>query len=351
MNIDKAIDLSSATPADTGNIGFEPPSKSRGWRRFVAPIVFLGALLLPAFVVPLLRLGMATDVVTYAVAVLGLNLFVGFTGQISLGHSAFLGIGAYTTVILSGDHHWPLVATVPVAALVAFGAGVIIGVPALRIRGLYLALLTLGVGAAFGPIVKRFDHLTGGTSGKSSRASIVAPTWFGDSRIANARWSYLTIAAVAALVFAAARNMVDGRIGRALAAIRENDLSAITFGVSVRQYKVAMFGISAAVTAVAGSMFMIQHPYAIDSNYTQQLSIVLYTAVFIGGVGTIWGSIVGGAVIVAVPFLFEKLGYTLDPNLVYGVALVGLTLFAPDGVAGSLRRAGRKLRSNHRGAR
>lgn len=307
-------------------------SRQRLW-----PVAFAIALLLSAFIVPQLRLGMASDVVTYAVAVLGLNLFVGYTGQISLGHGAFIGIGAYTTVILSADHHWPLLTTVPASALVAFAVGVIIGVPSLRIRGLYLALLTLGLGAAFGPIVKRLDHLTGGTNGKGSHASVVAPTWFGESRLATARWSYLTIALIAAIMFALARNLVNGRVGRALAAIRENDLSAVTFGVSVNRYKVAMFGVSAAVAAVAGSMFMIQHPYALDSNYSQQLSIVLYTAAFIGGVGTIWGSVVGGAVIVSVPFAFEKLGFTLDPNLVYGFALVAITLFAPDGIAGSVR--------------
>jgi branched-chain amino acid transport system permease protein len=319
------------------------PDPAPGGGRSTLPARLGGAAVLLGLVVlglllPPLRIGMADDVLAFAVAVLGVNLIVGHAGQISLGHGAFVGLGAYTTVILSADHGWPLLATVPAAAAVAFVVGVLVGLPALRMRGLYLALLTLGLAGTFGPLVKRLDAITNGTNGKGSSAELVAPSWAGGTRAADARWKYFTILAVAVVAFALARNVVSGRVGRALAAIRENELSATTFGVPVARFKVAAFGVSAAIAAVAGSMFMLQQPFATEARFSPDLSIKLYTAAFIGGIGTLGGPFVGGVVIVAVPFLIEKLGIHLDEGLLYGSALVALTLFAPDGLVGQFRQ-------------
>jgi branched-chain amino acid transport system permease protein len=313
-------------------------------RPVFATVAFAAAVLASAFALPQLRLTDASNALAYAVAVLGVNLIVGYVGQISLGHGAFVGLGAYTTVVLTADHGWPLLATVPAAASIGFAIGVIIGVPALRVRGLYLALITLGVGAAFSPTVKRLESVTGGAGGKGAGDRLIAPSWFGDSRLATARWSYLTIGVVACATFALARNIADGKVGRSLGAIRENELSAAAFGIDVRRHKVVMFGISASVAAVGGSMFMLNQPFAVDTTYSQQLSITLYTAAFIGGVTSISGALIGGIAIVAVPLIFDRLGILLEPLLVYGAALVLLTLFAPGGVAGSISRvvAGRR---------
>lgn len=305
--------------------------------------MLLAAALASVFFVPFLRLGLVADVAVFAVAVLGVDLIVGYAGQISLGHGAFVGIGAYTTAILAADHGWPLLLTIPAAAAVAFVVGVVTGVPALRIRGLYLALVTLGIAVVFGPIVKRMESITGGTNGKSSRKYLLSPGWFGEGRVADARWVALVLVLVAAAMFLLVHNLVHGRIGRALAAIRENELSAATFGVPVGTMKIVVFGISAGVAAVAGSMIAIRSAFVTEAPYSPQFSIQLYTAAFLGGAGTITGAIIGGLVVVMVPFVMEQLGFALDVNLLYGIALVVLTLFAPDGIMGGISGIRRRL--------
>lgn len=311
-------------------------------RRVLAAVVLLA---LPALVLPRVQVGQAALVAAYAVAVLGVNLIVGYTGQISLGHGAFVGLGAYTTVILSADHGWPLVLTVPAAFAVGFLVGAVVGLPALRLRGLYLALMTLGVGVAFGPIVKRMESITNGAGGKGTGDRIEAPSWFGSSRLADARWNYLVIAAVGLAVFVLCRNLVSGVVGRSLAALRENELSAASFGIDVPHHKVVMFGVSAGVAAVAGSMFMLREPFAIDTTYDQRFSIVLYTAAFIGGVTSVPGALMGGLVIVAVPLLLVRVGVIVDTTLVYGAALVLITLFAPAGLPDAARRLRARVRA------
>lgn len=309
-----------------------------GLRRLWWLAVALAVLAVPA-VLPTLRLHLAWEAATWAVAVLGLNVAVGFAGQISLGHAAFVGVGAYTCVILSADHGWPLLATVPAAGVVSFVIGFVIGVPALRFRGLYLALLTLAVGTAFGPIVKRLEWLTNGTNGKGSPARLRAPSWLGDGREADRTWVYLLTVAIAAVMFVLVANMVRGRIGRSLEAMRTDELSAQTFGVNVALTKMIMFGVSAGVTGVAGALLMLPSPFAAESRFTQALSFQLYTAVFVGGIGTLSGCVVGGIVITLLPFVTGELGITVEPALVFGAALVAVTLFFPDGLMGWWQRA------------
>lgn len=313
-----------------------------GLRRLAYVVLVLALLAVPALL-PTLRLHLAWEAATWAVAVLGLNIAVGYAGQISLGHAAFLGVGAYTCVILSADHGWPLLATVPAAGVVSFVVGFVIGVPALRFRGLYLALLTLAVGTAFGPIVKRLDGLTNGTNGKGSPARLTAPSWLGDDREADRWWIYLVTVAVAVVVFALVANMVRGRIGRSLEAMRFDELSAQTFGINVALTKMVMFGVSAGVTGVAGAMLMLPSPFASESRFTQAVSFQLYTAVFVGGIGTLSGCVVGGSVIALLPFVIERLGITLEPALVFGAALVVVTLFFPDGLMGWWQRVRGRL--------
>ena len=312
-------------------------ARSAGW------VLVVGGLALVPGLVPSLRLHLAWETATWAVAVLGLNVAVGFAGQIALGHAAFVGVGAYTSVILAADHGWPLVATVPAAGAVAFALGFAVGVPALRFRGLYLALLTLAVGTAFGPIVKRLSSLTNGTNGKGASNLVTPPPWFGRSRQAERTWLYLVVVTIAVVVFALAANVVRGRIGRALVAMRSDELAAQTFGVNVSLTKMVMFGLSAGVTGVAGALLMLPSPFATDTRFSQSLSFQLYTAVFIGGIGTLAGCVVGGAVIALLPFVIDALGLTVQPALVYGAALVAVTLFFPDGLMGAWRRAQQRL--------
>jgi branched-chain amino acid transport system permease protein len=287
-----------------------------------------------------------TNAVAMTVAVLGVNLMAGFVGRVALGHGAFVGTGAYTAVILSADHGWPLLATVPVAAVIGFALGLLVGLPALRVRGLHLALVTLGVGAAFGPFVKRLGALTNGPNGKLSAASWDAPTWFGEGRDANARWIYLTVTLVAMLVFVLARNLTDGRVGRSLVALRDGETAALTSGVDVRRSSIAMFGCSAAVAAIAGALLMIQTPYATISAYELPLSLSLYAAATVGGLARIRGALIGGAFLAGVPHVTAKYGITLDTSIIFGLALIAAVTLFPHGIASlSGGRLTRRLRS------
>ncbi len=330
--------LSNAPATDKVDAALNARAGRAAGRRMLTYGFTLAIAAVAALLLPWTRLGTAADVVSYTVAVLGVNLVVGYSGQISLGHAAFLGVGAYTAVILSADYGWPLVWTVIPAAAVGFVIGSLIGVPALRLQGLYLALLTLGFGASFGAFIKRLDRLTNGTNGKSTDDEVLAPHWFGSSRAADAQWRFFVTLAVAVAIYVLVGRVVRGRVGRAIAASRDNELSARTFGVNVNALRVVLFGLSAAVTAAAGALFMYQRRFATETPYSLQLSIILYTAAFVGGTGTLAGSVVGGLVIVALPMALEQIGLSLEPTLVYGAALVVLNLFAPDGVVGGLRQ-------------
>ena len=186
-----------------------------------------------------LRISQLNDVIAFAVAILGLNLVTGYSGQLSLGQSVFVGIGAYTTVILVGDHGWSYFATVPVSAALCFAVGMLVGIPAMRISGLYLAIVTLAMAYVFPALVLRYDWLTGGPNGKGPErgsAELVPPSWlpFADAgRLAEPLWVYTILIVMAAVLFLLARNFVRSRPGRALMAVRDSQTSATASGVNV----------------------------------------------------------------------------------------------------------------------
>ena len=193
-------------------------------------------------------------------------------------------------------------------------------------------------GAAFNPIVKRMRWLTNGSDGKSSKARLTPPNWFGSSRDDQRLWVYVVVVAVAVVTFVLVSNMVRGRPGRALAALRHDELSAVAFGIATVRTRRIMFAVSAGITGLAGAMAMLPSPFAQEQNYVDTLSFQLYAAVYLGGIGALSGSIVGGAVIVALPFATKWFGMTLVPTLIYGAVLVLVTVFVPDGVMGTVRR-------------
>lgn len=329
--------MTTTTPAGEGAARegaarVHPLDRSRSFRPWAMAVVGFIVLLAPMRLssIPLRDV---TTAVAMTVAVLGVNLMAGFVGRVALGHGAFVGAGAYTTVILSADHHWPILATIPAAAAVGFLVGLVVGIPALRIRGLHLALVTLAVGASFGPIIKRLGALTNGPNGKSSNAAWVAPTWLGESRDANGRWAYLTVLAVAVVVFILVRNLTNGRVGRALVALRDGEIAAFTSGVAVRRYSVTMFGCSAGVAAIAGSLLMVQSPFAAISSYESSLSLYLYAAATVGGLATISGAVIGGIILVGVPYLTTRFGVTVNDSVIFGLALVAAVTLFPAGIS------------------
>lgn len=279
----------------------------------------------------------------FAVAVLGLNLVTGYSGQLSLGHSAFMGVGAYTTAILVADHRWSYFWTIPVSALLCFAVGVLVGIPALRLKGLYLALATLGLAVIFPNLVKKLDSLTGGTNGKNipvRKVRWLAPSWLSDNARGDAyKWTYLLILAFAAVLFVLARNIVRSRPGRSLVALRDNPIGAAASGVDVARAKVLTFGLSAAYAGVAGSLYMFTTTNASPSSYSLDRSIELITGVVVGGLASLGGSLLGGLLVVFLPEWSKNWGSggTLA-NAVYGAMLIAIIAIYPGGVANLVGR-------------
>jgi branched-chain amino acid transport system permease protein len=303
---------------------------SNGWKLYLAiawGLVVLGLLYivfahsLPVSLFSLdkaFRISQINDVAAYAVAILGLNLVIGYSGQLSLGQSAFVGVGAYTTIILVADYHWSYYATIPVSAALCFAIGMIVGLPALRLTGLYLAIVTLAVAYVFPTLVLKYESLTGGPNGKKpdrGEAEMVPPSWMpfaDDGRIAEPLWIFCVLVVIATAMFLLARNYVKSRPGRGLIAVRDNQTSASVSGVNVPIYKLMAFGASAAFGGIAGSMLMMNRPFASDVQFNLNLAIFLVVGLVAGGAGTISGAIPGAVIFVFVPYFVAQ--WTLDQS-------------------------------------
>ena len=315
-----------------------------------------------------LRINQLNQVIAYAVAILGLDLVIGFSGQLSLGQSAFIGLGAYTTVILMADHHWSVFATLPVSAVVCFLGGLLVGIPAIRVKGVYLAIVTLVIAFVFPSLVLHYEWLTGGTNGKGpprTEGRMIAPSWlpYADTgRLAGPLWVYTISVIVAAVLFVLARNLVKSRPGRALVAVRDNVPSAVSVGVNVGPYKALAFGISAMYGGLAGSMLMLIRPFASEVQFGWRLGIFLVVGLVIGGTGTISGAVIGALVYFFVPYymsawtydqsgmppvlrqisapLFDLLrpGGGAADGIVFGMVVILLMFVLPGGCVAGLRR-------------
>jgi branched-chain amino acid transport system permease protein len=301
--------------------------------RLLWAAVLVLAVLLPFFFSSY-RVTQFTLVLAYAVAALGLNLLLGYSGQISLGHGAFFALGAYVTATLVAKQGWPHIATIPVSALVCAAAGFAVGIPALRLHGLYLALVTLGLAFAMPQLIKRFDGLTGGTQGLAAPSPQV-PGWAGF--LADDQWLYLLNLAIAIPMFVLAAGMVKGRVGRALVAVRDNPIAAKTFGVDLAAYKTRAFAISAGYAGVAGSMFAITVGFVAPESFGFALSFSFLAAIVVGGLATVSGAIFGALFIEFVPVYAADVNEALAA-VIYGGVLIAFMYVLPTGVVGLLRR-------------
>ncbi len=315
-----------------------------GWlRRPALWAVVVAVVLASAWVLDPLDAQRVTRAVALAVGVLGLQVVSGYTGQVSLGHGAFMGLGAYTTAVLAADHGWPILAAIPAGGVACLVAGVVVGLPALRIRGLFLALTTLALAAAFPVIVVELDGLTGGFGGKRVPADVVAPAWTGIDATDDHRWRHVLVVVVAVVAFAAVSNLVRSRVGRSLEAVREREVAAAACGIDVARTKVLAFGVGAAVTGVGGGMLILVRPFVSVTDFELILSIQLFTALVIGGAASVPGAVIGGALVVGVPWATEGAGFSASTGIVYGVVLAVLTLALPGGIAGTARRLGLRV--------
>ncbi|HZC13859.1 MAG TPA: branched-chain amino acid ABC transporter permease, partial [Thermoleophilaceae bacterium] len=290
------------------------------------------ALLIPFLFGPY-RVGQFTLVLTYAVAVLGLNLLVGYNGQISLGHGAFFALGAYTAALLIEKASVPYLLTLPAAGALCFAAGYLFGVPALRLRGLYLALVTLGLAIALPPLIKRFDELTEGTQGLTVEQP-VAPSWTG---LADDQFLYLLALAVAAVMFLLAWNLTRGQLGRSIKAVRDGEIPASTLGVNLAATKTRVFALSAGYAGVAGALYVFAIGFVAPEAFTLTISFAFLAAIVVGGLATISGALLGALFIEFVPVYASDVNDALT-GVIYGGVLIAFMWVLPEGAAGLPRR-------------
>ena len=281
------------------------------------------------------------NVAVFVIAIIGVNLLTGYSGQISLGNGAFMAIGGYTTAIMAHDLGAPLILTVPLGAVVAGLFGFLIGIPALRLRGIYLALATFALALSVTPILNNFDTFTLGHAGINLKP--VKPLFGVD--LSNEQWLYFVCWVVAAVLFVPSWLLLRSRTGRAWMAIRDSETAATANGINVAFYKTLAFGISAFYAGVAGSLQIINTAYVNPDNYTLLLSLSLLIGLVIGGLGNIWGPVLGGLVVIWVPYFAEKasaihLGSVSvqKPDVFYGLLLILIVFVAPQGLAGLFMR-------------
>lgn len=299
--------------------------------------LLLAALLVAPWLLPDYYVSQLVFIWIYAIAAIGLMILVGFTGQVSLGHAAFLAMGAYTEAYLQ-QHGWPFALSLTFSALVAGITGIIVGLPALRVKGMYLAIATLAFGFIVEEGIARAESITGGNAGKAIGSLEV----FGLPIDSEQRFYYLSLF-VLALVVVGVMNLLRSPTGRAFVAIRDSEISAQSMGIHLARYKTIAFALSAAVAGIAGALYAHKLRYLSPDQFTFLQSIELLIILVIGGVGSIYGAIFGAAFWIAVqqfivlakdwlpPAIAQQTG--LQPT-VFGLILVAFVLFEPMGLYG-----------------
>lgn len=288
------------------------------------------------------RLVQLTTVLTIAIAASGLNLVSGFLGQVSMAHGAFLGLGAYTTGILVTRGEWSILATAPVAMLVCFVVGVVVGLPALRLSGLYLSLITLAFSVIFPGVIRRFESLTGGAAGLYG-IRWRAPEWTGlRGRDGAHQWQYWASLTCLVLVVIVIANLRRSSVGRSWLSIRDNPIAAASMGVDIAVVKTVTFGLSAAFAGLAGTLYAGAIGILTPESFALALSIEMLAALFVGGAGGLAGPLLAGLAYVFLPYYTSDLGSGPISGVIFGVLLIVLMFVMPDGAAGFLHRAARR---------
>ncbi len=309
------------------------------WRWVWAALLLVALLVLP-FLVKNYRVFQFNLVLVYAVAILGLNILTGYNGQISLGHGAFYAVGAYVAAVMMDKFGLPYWLTLPAAGLLCFGFGFLLGFPALRLGGHYLALATFGLGLAMPQLLKykKLEGLTGGVQGivLTKPDAPFSFAVFGQP-LSPDRWLYFFTLMVTALMFLLAWNLLRGRVGRALIAIRDQPIAATAMGINLPMFKSLAFGVSAAFTGVGGALGAIAVSFVSPDSFTVTLSIFLLVGVVVGGLASIPGAIFGAIFIQYVPNIADQISKSA-PTAIYGVLLIGLMYLMPTGVMGMVHK-------------
>jgi branched-chain amino acid transport system permease protein len=300
------------------------------------------------------------EVLIYAIAIMGLNVLVGYSGQISLGHGAFMAMGAYASAILVHRYHVDYLATIPVAGLLTGLVGFLFGIPALRLSALYLALATFALAVVTPSLIKRPAAFTGGTEG----IVLLPPEPPFGLQITSEQWLYYLSLGIAAVLFWLAWNLLRHRPGRAMRAIRDREVAAAASGINIAGYKTLAFGISAFYGGIAGALYGIATGFVSPDTFPVGLSIVLLVGAVIGGLASIPGPLIGGVFAFFLPIIsqqwvpnqpwipaaiataVEKAG----PAVSYGALLILIMIFAPRGIVGLIASGYAGLRRRLQGA-
>lgn len=317
---------------------------SARWKPWAVSAIALAVVIALMFTRPDFELIYLGKAVAYAVAILGLNIVVGFSGQLSLAQGAFVGLGAYTAAILVSDYGWPILATFPVAAALGFGVGCLLGLPALRVKGHYLATMTIGVAIIFPLIIKRYSEFTGGANGKLALIDFEAPAGLG---LTTVQWRFFIVCIVASLCFVFVRNVIRSRIGRGMAMVRSNEAGALSNGISVAKNRVLAFGYSGLFGAVAGPLLVMMLEVVGPDDFGLMFTILLTTGLIIGGTTRLMGALLGGIIVALLPSLTASVVSGPQANVLYAVLLIGMIFLLPGGLASlpaTIRARWRKIR-------
>jgi branched-chain amino acid transport system permease protein len=301
-------------------------------RRLTTPAIAAAAIALPAVVPNAYEMGVITRICLYALLTLGLNVVVGFAGLLDLGYVAFFGIGSYIYAFLASPHfgqHWPFLAALAAAVCVTAIFGVLIGAPTLRLRGDYLAIVTLGFGEITYILLINLDRPIDITGGPSGIVSIDPPSFFGLVLRDNWQYYYLILALMGAAVLFS-RRLRDSRVGWAWQAIREDELAAQAMGINTTAAKLQAFAIGASFAGAGGALLASWQRSVFPDNFLFTESVNILAMVILGGVGSLPGVILGAAIIVALPEIFRE--FALYRLLAFGVLLMVLMIFRPEGL-------------------
>lgn len=313
------------------------------WAGYALIIAFF--LFMPLYVekIPHASMLKMTVAIQFMIVIVGINLLTGFGGQISLGQGAFFAIGGYTLAVGFRQWEMPWGWSLLLAPLIAGVIGFLIGIPALRFKGPYLALATLSLAVTVTPLAKKLEHYTGGVQGVAMFGKLKPPFWSDDPD----RFFYYMTAVLALLVFILAVNIRRGRFGRALIAIRDNETAAAAMGVNVALYKMTAFGIAGAFAGLAGALNGVVIQFVSPDQYSVVLSIRFLVGAVIGGVATINGAIIGGLFQQFVPDITVAINKSA-PDAIQAAILIVFMYVMRHGVAGFLEQTWRYARTGLR---
>ncbi len=337
----------------------------RYWLVLVVVLFFIG---LPT-VIDSFQSGEWAQALVLAIAIMGLNILVGYSGQLSLGHGAFMALGAYISAILAHRYKMDYLVTIPIAGLLTGVIGFLFGVPALRLSALYLALATFALAVVAPSLIKRPAELTGGVQGivllppvppQPASDTFAAVT---GTAMTSDQWVYYVTLAWSLLLFWLAWNLLRHRAGRAMRAIRDGEVAAAASGINLAGYKTLAFGISAFYAGIAGSLFGLAAGFVSPDSFPVGLSIQLLVGAVVGGLASIPGPLLGGIFAYFLPiesnqwvptqtWIPGQIATTIEkagPAVTYGAVLILTMIFAPNGIVGLVMSAYVRLRRRLRG--